>query len=123
VAGGYKAYGEISVTTQVVGFRKIKWYSHEQLGLGELALPPTELQTTGYWLSLNEEVVERLRAQGLWRNDPNDYGPNWRAQRDRARSRDGYRCQVCGALELERSHDVHHKVPFRTFLSYEQANQ
>ncbi len=123
IAGGTKAYGEISVTTQLTGFRKVRWYTHEQLGTGELTLPPTELQTTGYWLSLDEQTVEVLRQQGLWSNDPNDYGPNWRQQRELARQRDRYRCQVCGIEETDRAHHVHHKTPFRLFASYEQANQ
>jgi len=47
---------------------------------------------------------------------PVDYGPNWSAQRDAARARDGYRCIHCGASEREgRRHDVHHITPFRTF--------
>jgi DEAD/DEAH box helicase domain-containing protein len=121
--GAVKAYGEISVTTQVMGFRKVKWYTHEQLGLGEVTLPPTELQTTGYWLSINEQTIARLQELGLWTNAPNDYGPTWPAQRDRARARDGYCCQVCGAPEQGRAHDVHHKTPFRTFASSQAANQ
>jgi len=62
-------------------------------------------------------------VEGLWTNDPNDYGPNWASQRDQARARDGYHCQICGVPELGRAHDVHHKIPFRTFASYRQANQ
>lgn len=123
VPGATRSFGEISVTTQVTGFRKVKWYTHEQLGLGELSLPPTELQTTGYWLGLSDATVDRLRDQGLWNNDPNEYGPNWHIQRELARARDGYTCQVCGSSEQGRSHDVHHKTPFRTFSSYEQANR
>jgi DEAD/DEAH box helicase domain-containing protein len=141
--GATKAYGEIAVTSQVIGFRKVKWFTHEQLGMGEVSLPPTELQTTGYWLALAEETAARLRDQGLWTNDPNDYGPNWPAQRDRARARDGYHCQNCGApekghvlskagpephrkaegLSKRHAHHVHHKIPFRAFASYQQANQ
>jgi DEAD/DEAH box helicase domain-containing protein len=67
--------------------------------------------------------VEQLRAQNLWTNDPNDYGPNWPRQRKLARARDHYRCQICGMPEQDREHDVHHKIPFRTFTTYEQANQ
>ena len=123
VRGATKAHGEIAVTTQVTGFRKLKWFTQEQLGMSEVSLPPTELVTTSYWLALSEDTVARLRDQGLWTGDPNDYGPNWAVQRDRARARDGYRCQVCGAPEQDRAHDVHHKVPFRAFASYRQANQ
>jgi DEAD/DEAH box helicase domain-containing protein len=121
--GATKAYGEVSITQQVIGFRKIKWFTQEHLGLDEVSLPPTELVTTGYWLALSEASVAHLRAQGVWTSDPNDYGPNWAAQRDRARERDSHRCQQCGAYEGARTHHVHHKIPFRTFASYQQANQ
>lgn len=123
VAGGTKTHGEIQVTVQVNGFKKIRWFSHENLGMGELSLPPTELLTTGYWITLSDATVENLQEQGLWTNSPNQYGPHWPALRDRVRARDGYRCQVCGTPETERSHDVHHKIPFRSFASPEQANQ
>jgi DEAD/DEAH box helicase domain-containing protein len=59
----------------------------------------------------------------LWSNAPNQYGPNWPAQRDLARQRDEYRCRVCGAPEDGRSHHVHHITPFRAFENYLQANQ
>lgn len=121
--GAAKAHGEIAVTTQVTGYKKVRWFTHEDLGGGIVSLPPTELHTTGYWLALNPETVERLRDQGLWANDPNDYGPRWPALRERVRARDGYRCQSCGATENGRTHDVHHKSPFRAFATREQANQ
>jgi DEAD/DEAH box helicase domain-containing protein len=123
VPGGWRSYGEVQVTSQVTGFRKVRWYTHEQLGMGEVNLPPIELQTTAYWLALDENTVDRLRQEGLWRSDPNQYGQNWPNQRNLARQRDGYRCQLCGAREGERQHDVHHKVPFRLFISYLEANQ
>ena len=121
--GGLKSYGEVQVTSQITGFRKIRWYTHENLGQEPLNLPPSELLTTGYWLALSDETVTALGAEGLWSNNPNDYGPTWRKQRDLARSRDGFCCQVCGAPEESRPHDVHHKTPFRLFASAEQANQ
>jgi DEAD/DEAH box helicase domain-containing protein len=123
VRGATKTHGEIVVTTQVVGYRMVQWFTHERLGNGEVELPPNELHTTGYWLALASETVESLRDRGLWTNDPNNYGPNWARQRKQARARDGHRCQMCGAVEQGREHDVHHKVPFRTFASYQQANQ
>ena len=138
VAGAEKKWGELQVTTQVTGFRKRRWYTHENLGEEPLDLPPSELQTTGYWLSLSEETITRLREAGVWTNDPNDYGPDWSKIRDRVRARDGYKCQVCGAPESpsseigqgdpapttrKRQHDVHHKVPFKAFVSREEANR
>ncbi len=124
VVGGGKSYGEVIVTTQVTGFRKIRWFTHETIGLGEVSLPPSELRTMGYWLSLSPETVETLRVLGLWGSDRNDYGPNWAKQRDAARARDGYRCQVCYRPEENgRAHHVHHKVPFRSFPSFVEANR
>jgi DEAD/DEAH box helicase domain-containing protein len=123
VLGGDKTWGELQVTTQVMGFRKRRWYTHENLGEEPLDLPQTDLQTTGYWVSLSEETVTRLREAGVWTNDPNNYGPDWIRIRDRVRARDKYTCQVCGAVETNRQHDVHHKIPFRAFPSYVEANR
>jgi len=114
--GGEKGYGEIQVTSQVVSFKKLRWFTYENLGEEPLDLPPSEMQTTGYWLGLSEETVSHLRLSGAWSNDPNNYGPDWPRIRDAVRRRDDYRCQVCGAPETNRQHEVHHKQPFRSFL-------
>ena len=116
VRGCEKGYGEIQVTTQVVGFRKIRWFTNENLGQEPLDLPPSELQTTGYWIILSEAALKTLRDAGLWTNDPNDYGPDWQKIRLAVRKRDQFKCQVCGAAETNREHDVHHKIPFRAFI-------
>jgi len=120
---GIKVWGELQVTTRVTGFRKRRWYTHENLGEEPLDLPPSELQTTGYWLSLSEGTIARLRDAGAWSNDPNDYGPGWTKIRERVRARDKYICQVCSAPETDRQHDVHHKIPLRSFTSLTEANR
>jgi 5-methylcytosine-specific restriction endonuclease McrA len=60
------------------------------------------------------------------------YGPNWRAQKRKARKRDGYKCRACGITPKQYGHalDVHHIVPFRQFYyipgeneNYLQANK
>ena len=121
--GGGKACGELSVVSQVSGYEKIRWENGEKLGFEELDLPASELLTAGYWLSLDDQTVEAIRAEGLWRNDPNDYGPSWPRQRDAARRRDGYRCQVCGQPKGEKTHHVHHKIPLRAFETSAEANR
>jgi DEAD/DEAH box helicase domain-containing protein len=118
-----KTHGEIRVTRKVIGFRKIRWFTHEQLGLGDVDLPPTMLLTCGYWFAPTEATLDKLRDDGMWNNDPIYYGAGWPAQRDAARARDEYRCQVCGAPEGAEQHHVHHKIPFRRFESPERANQ
>ncbi len=111
-----RGYGDLEVRSRATGYRRVKRWSHETLGYGEIDLPETILQTSGYWLSFAETLVERLRVQGLWQSDPNDYGPNWPEQRNRARKRDHFQCAQCGVPErTNRQHDVHHIRPFRSF--------
>ena len=132
VNGVIRAHGNVLVRTQVVGFRKVRWYTHENLGYEDVDVPAQELETTAYWLAFTEEVLERLREQGVWRSDViEDYGPNWERQRKRALERDGYRCRRCGAPHTpERPLHVHHIRPFRTFgyipgenEAYKEANR
>jgi DEAD/DEAH box helicase domain-containing protein len=123
VPGGEKGWGEIRVTTKVVGFKKLRWLTQENLGAEPLDLPATDLQTTGYWLSVSDANLASLRLSGAWTNDPNEYGPDWPAISLAVRTRDGFRCQVCGAAESDREHDVHHKIPFRAFTSAAEANR
>jgi hypothetical protein len=42
----------------------VRWYTHEQIGLGELSAA-NELLTNGYWFTLTEASVDSLRQQGL----------------------------------------------------------
>ena len=55
-----KNHGEVQVNTQVVGFKKIKFYTMENVGSGELSLPEQEMHTTAYWLTLPRELLEEL---------------------------------------------------------------
>ncbi len=113
--GVVRGYGDVLVTTRVTGYRKIKRYTHEVLAWAPLDLPEQELYTVGCWLTLSEDLTARLQDAGVLPS-PADYGPNWPAQRDRARARDGYSCRHCGASERDgRAHDVHHITPFRAF--------
>jgi len=111
-----KAHGTVLVTTQMTGFRKIKLYTHETLGMGTIDLPPREFQTTAYWLWPAPDVTEQLFEEGVLLR-PNDYGPNWDAQRNAARARDGFRCTQCNLVEPVGGpqHHVHHIRPFREF--------
>jgi DEAD/DEAH box helicase domain-containing protein len=113
--GTMRGYGKVLVITRATGYRKIKRYTHEVLAWAPIDLPEQELRTIGYWLALSEGLTTRLQEAGVLLPSA-DYGPDWSAQRDAARARDGYVCRHCGAPEREaRQHDVHHIVPFRAF--------
>ncbi|MFN2144676.1 MAG: Zn-binding domain-containing protein, partial [Anaerolineales bacterium] len=123
VQAAEKLHGELNISSQVTGYFKIEWGTHQRLGVGTLEMPVREFQTYGYWLELAEEAINVLRDQNLWKNDPNRYGPNWPRQRDAARQRDNHTCQNCGLPEDGRAHDVHHKIPFRAFEDFSEANR
>ena len=44
------AHGEVRVNRQIVGFKKVKFYTNENVGAGALSLPEQEMHTTSYWL-------------------------------------------------------------------------
>jgi len=69
-----KNHGEVQVNTQVVGFKKIKFHTMQNVGSGELELPEQEMHTTAFWLTLPQALLgampytrdERLNGvQGL----------------------------------------------------------
>ncbi len=53
-------HGEVQINTQVVGFKKIKFHTLENVGSGELTLPEQEMHTTAFWLTLPHELLEEL---------------------------------------------------------------
>jgi len=55
-----KSYGDVLVRSQVVGFKKIKFFTNENIGAGKLELPENEMHTTSYWLTLERALVESL---------------------------------------------------------------
>lgn len=123
VNGGQKCTGEIMVTSQVVGYKRIRWITNEILETVDLTMPPETLRTNAYWVSLNDETINRIREMGLWRSKQNEYGPGWAQIRDAIRKRDQFTCQVCGKIENGQPHHVHHKIPFKQFVNQEAANQ
>ncbi len=53
-------WGEISVVEKVVGYKKIKFYTHENAGYGDVRLPEMQMHTTAFWLTVPESVVAEL---------------------------------------------------------------
>ncbi len=110
------AHGELMVTSQVVGYRRIKRFTHETVGVFPLDYEPQQLDTSGYWFGILPAAQRMLAEAGQWHDSVNDYGPNWQAVRAQVRAREHHRCARCGTPEgPNRQHDVHHLMPFRTF--------
>ena len=52
--------GEVLVAEKVVGFKKIKMGTLENVGSGEVELPQQEMQTTAAWLTVAPETLARV---------------------------------------------------------------
>jgi DEAD/DEAH box helicase domain-containing protein len=64
-----RSHGEVHVTSQVVGFKKIKFHTNENVGSGELQMPENEMHTSAYWLTVPREVLAGLPFGGEERRD------------------------------------------------------
>jgi DEAD/DEAH box helicase domain-containing protein len=56
-ARSIRSHGEVHVVSRVVGFKKIKFYTNENVGSGELDLPEQQMHTTSYWLTIPSAVM------------------------------------------------------------------
>jgi hypothetical protein len=54
------AHGDVLVRSQVVGFKKIKFFTNENVGSGKLELPENEMHTTSFWLTLGHSLLADL---------------------------------------------------------------
>jgi DEAD/DEAH box helicase domain-containing protein len=45
-------WGEVSIVEKVVGYKKIKFFTHENAGYGDVRLPEMQMHTTAFWLTL-----------------------------------------------------------------------
>jgi DEAD/DEAH box helicase domain-containing protein len=68
LAGGH-FHGEVHVVSRVVGFKKIKFYTNENVGSGELDLPEQQMHTTSYWLTIPRDLFGRLPFASADRRD------------------------------------------------------
>ncbi len=55
-----RAHGDVLVRSQVIGFKKIKFFTNENVGDGKLELPENEMHTTAFWITLERRLLEGL---------------------------------------------------------------
>ena len=60
LAKGTVGWGDVCVTEKVVGYKKVKFHTHENAGYGDVRLPDVDLHTTAFWLTVPSEVCERV---------------------------------------------------------------
>ncbi|MGD8588289.1 MAG: DEAD/DEAH box helicase [Chromatiales bacterium] len=52
------AQGEVHLVRRIAGYKKIRYYSHENVGYGKIALPDQEMHTTAVWWQVNPAALE-----------------------------------------------------------------
>lgn len=53
-------FGDVKVIEKVTGYKKIKFFTHENAGYGDVHLPEMQMHTTSFWLTLTEAIVAEL---------------------------------------------------------------
>ena len=54
---GYnKFFGEVAVNRVTTGYKKIKFHTHENIGIGKVYLPEQEMQTNALWWEFPDEI-------------------------------------------------------------------
>ncbi|HEY6077799.1 MAG TPA: DEAD/DEAH box helicase [Polyangiaceae bacterium] len=53
-------FGDVKVIEKVTGYKKIKFFSHENAGYGDVHLPELQMHTTSFWLTVPEAVLAAL---------------------------------------------------------------
>ncbi len=54
------AYGDVRLNRQIVGFKKVKFYTMENVGAGNLFMPEQEFHTTSFWLHFPADFLPDL---------------------------------------------------------------
>ncbi len=55
-----RVHGDVRVNRQIVGFKKIRFYTMENVGAGKLAMPEQEMHTTAFWLHFPAAFLEAM---------------------------------------------------------------
>jgi DEAD/DEAH box helicase domain-containing protein len=54
-------HGEVQVSRKVVGYKKIKFYTSENVGYGDVNLPEKDMHTTSYWFTIPWDLLNSLQ--------------------------------------------------------------
>jgi DEAD/DEAH box helicase domain-containing protein len=57
------AHGEVHLVRRYPGYKKIRYYSHDNIGYGNIDLPDQEMHTTALWWQTDPRALEELLPQ------------------------------------------------------------
>lgn len=55
-------HGEVRLNRQIIGFKKLKFYTNENVGAGDLQMPEQEMHTTSFWLRFPSAYLESFEG-------------------------------------------------------------
>ncbi len=62
---GFRDYvistGDVHVFSQVVGFKKLKFFTNENVGSGDLQLPQREMHSTAFWFTIRKSLLDSIQ--------------------------------------------------------------
>ena len=64
-SAGIRAWGDVHVARKTVGYKKVKLYTSENCGYGDIHLPDIELHTTSFWLALPGDDLVSAGYRGI----------------------------------------------------------
>jgi len=60
-----RSHGEVKITSLASMFKKIRFHTHENIGAGPIHLPEQTLHTTGYWVTVDQDLWVSLGRETL----------------------------------------------------------
>jgi DEAD/DEAH box helicase domain-containing protein len=60
-----RSHGEVKITSLASMFKKIRFHTHENIGAGPIHLPEQTLHTTGYWITVDDDLWRSLGRETL----------------------------------------------------------
>jgi DEAD/DEAH box helicase domain-containing protein len=63
--GAAIGFGDVTVSTTIPMFKKIRFHSRDSLGFEQLELPPQSLETVAMWFSPPDHIARRMAEQRL----------------------------------------------------------
>lgn len=60
INGAQALHGDVRVNTQVVGWKKVKFFTLENVGSGHLSMPEQEMHTSSFWLHFPAAFLAQL---------------------------------------------------------------
>ncbi|MEW6753067.1 MAG: DEAD/DEAH box helicase [Candidatus Latescibacterota bacterium] len=63
--GGQLGYGDVTVTTSIPMFKKIRFHARDSLGFEKLELPPQLLETVAFWFVPPDGLLQAMSRRGM----------------------------------------------------------